>query len=111
MLPLIDQCCISLFVMMFAAIVYFAISAPESTTTKKQGRFQVVSIDTSENVLSSNHHSMAHRPCVTERGVLGHGLSAPAGPEITTKNVEISSSLVKDDNDSQHVPYFDIAIV
>jgi hypothetical protein len=30
MLPLIDQCCISVFAMMFAAIVYSAISAPET---------------------------------------------------------------------------------
>ena len=35
MLPLIDQCCISLFVMMFAAIVYIAISAPEALKSTK----------------------------------------------------------------------------
>jgi len=90
-------------------------AAVKSTTTvdslfkkkhgaKKQGR-SVVSIDTSEDVLKSNHYGIAQQPCLRERGDLGHALSAQEACEMTAKNVDISSPSVEDG--SQHVPAAD----
>ena len=90
-------------------------AAVKSTTTvdslfkkkhgaKKQGR-SVVSIDTSEDVLKSNHYGIAQQLCLRECGDLGHGLSAQEACEMTAKNVDISSPSVEDG--SQHVPAAD----